>query len=432
MQKIINVCKRIEGHGTVEIYLQNDQISNISFNLSVFRGFENILLNKELLDIPKIASRICGLCHSSQTIASCKAIESLYNIQPSRESILLRRILMIGELIKSHSIHQFLQSLADLLYIFEYKTKQPSPYDLLQFDYELATKFYELINIGNEIDRIFGGRSIHLITPYPGGIIYSHSQNNIKLAKKYIEKAIENLEYIIERYIKLFAPLSPPEIFNIPNPIYMSLHDNESYDRYRGNIGINYEDSQKLNFSVENYSTYFDKDPVLRGINFLNEEIVLVGPLARYHNIKRYALDEVKSMLKAFDNTWKQNILFSNFLKLIEMYVEAKECLNILDDSILNTNEKSNIGIHVQKEEGIGVVEAPRGILIHDYHLNSEQNIDEVKLFIATEINIPLINTMLMNFSKDLYDKTGDIDLLKQKAQMIIRAFDPCISCATH
>jgi coenzyme F420-reducing hydrogenase alpha subunit len=276
MQKIVTVCKRIEGHGNVEIYLQNDQVSNISFNLSIFRGFENILKNKELLDVPLLASRICGLCHSSQIIASCKAIESLYNIQPSKRSILLRRLLMAGELIKSHSIHQFLQSLPDLLYIFKHKSTPPSHYDLIQFDYELATKFYELINIGNEIDRIFGGRSIHVITTFPGGVNYSYSQNDNKLAKKYIQKAIENLEYIIERYIKLFASTSPPDIFNISRPIYMSLHDNESYDRYRGNIGINYENNKKLNFSVENYPTYFDKDPELRGINFLNEEIVLV------------------------------------------------------------------------------------------------------------------------------------------------------------
>jgi coenzyme F420-reducing hydrogenase alpha subunit len=137
-------------------------------------------------------------------------------------------------------------------------------------------------------------------------------------------------------------------------------------------------------------------------------------------------------MLRAFDHTWKENILFSNFLKLIEMYIESRHCLDILDDPILSAKEEINMNLSIQKEEGIGVVEAPRGTLIHNYHLNSEHNIDEVKLFIATEINIPLINAMLMNFSKELYDKTGDIDLIKQKAQMIIRAFDPCISCATH
>src|SRR4030042_581281 len=111
------MCTRIEGHGEVEIYLanQNEEISYVEFVLDAYRGFENILLKKNLLDIPKIASRICGLCHASQAISSCKAIEAVYDIEPSEQSILLRRLLMTGEMIKSHSMHIFFQSLPDLL-----------------------------------------------------------------------------------------------------------------------------------------------------------------------------------------------------------------------------------------------------------------------------------------------------------------------------
>jgi len=114
------------------------------------------------------------------------------------------------------------------------------------------------------------------------------------------------------------------------------------------------------------------------------------------------------------------------------MYVEAEQCLAFLEDPLLKNNEAINLEFTIQNSEGIGIVEAPRGTLIHHYHLNSEHELEEVKLFIATEINIPLINQMLTDFSIDMYDRTGDMELINQNAQMIIRAFDPCISCATH
>ncbi|TXT63901.1 MAG: putative F420-nonreducing hydrogenase [Promethearchaeota archaeon] len=432
MQKVVELCKRVEGHGKIDIYLQNDIISEINFDLAAYRGFESILKNKDLLDIPRIASRICGLCHASQSIASCKAIESIFGVRPTEKSILLRRLLMIGELIKSHSMHFFFQAFPDLLYLFGYKTKPPQPNELIQFDADLTTKFYELIKIGNDIDRLFGGRSIHLVTTIPGSTIHSKTLKNIKISSKYLQKAEENLNYIIDRFIKLFSKFSPPNFLDLHNPIYMSLNNNESYDRYDGNLKMDYGDNKIVKFFVENYLTYFDKDPELRGINFRNDERVIVGPIARYNNTKNFVQEKYRSGINKFDNTWIHNGLFSNFLRLLEMAHEVERALDIMNDPILKKQEDYEIPKNIQKKDGIGIVEAPRGILLHHYHLDKNDNVDKVKLFIATEINIPSINKILMDFSKELYNKTGDINLIKEKAQIIIRSFDPCIACASH
>jgi len=431
MQKVIEVCKRVEGHGEIDIYLQKDRISEINFNLAAYRGFENILRKKDLLDIPRIASRICGLCHASQSIASCKAIEDIYKLEPTEKSISLRRLLMIGELLKSHSMHFFFQEFPDLLYLFGYKTIPPETQSLIQFDPDLTTKFFELIKIGNDIDRLFGGRSIHLITTIPGSTIHNDILKNIKIAYKYLQKAEENLDYIIHRFSKLFAQFSPPNYLNISDPIFLSLHNNEKYDRYDGNLKLDYGDEKKVNFFVENYSTYFDKDPELRGINFQNDEKVIVGPFARWRNTTDFIQEKYESEMKKFDHQWKRNILFTNFLRLIEMAHEINRGIEIINDPVLKKEEMYKLPTKIKKD-GIGIVEAPRGTLLHHYRLNENNKVKLVKLFIATEINIPIINKMLLNFSKDLYDKTGDIDLIKEKAQVIIRAFDPCIACATH
>lgn len=147
MEKVVDVCSRIEGHAEINIFLNNEQINFLKLDTTVFRGFETILRGKKLNDIPKIVSRICGLCHASQTIASCKAIENLYDVSPTPQAILLRKLLLSSELIKSHSMHYFFQTLPDLLNIFKLWKDSNEPYAILQFDPQTTTIIYDLIKL---------------------------------------------------------------------------------------------------------------------------------------------------------------------------------------------------------------------------------------------------------------------------------------------
>ncbi|MFX1446374.1 MAG: nickel-dependent hydrogenase large subunit [Promethearchaeota archaeon] len=433
MLKVVEVCSRVEGHGNVNLFINNqkDEISHVDFEIRAYRGFEDILIGKKLIDIPKITSRICGLCHASQSIVSCKTIESIYDIGPSERSILLRRLLLAGELIKSHSMHFFFQSFPDLLKIFNIKQKIPSLYELINYNPQLTTNFYELIKIGNDINKIFGARSVHLISPIPGGMVYTPSRKNINITRKYVQKAIINLEWIIEKFIELFSTQTPPIDFELPNLTYFGLHNNGSYDRYSGILGMKQNSMKAVNFLAKDYSTYFDKDPGLRGINFENEENILVGPFARNKLIERYPSDEVSNYFSYFDKQWHNNLLFTNFIRLIEMYVDSQQILEILDDPNLGNKEILPVLNSKKHNEGIGVVEAPRGTLMHHYYIKENDIIAKVKLFIATEINIPLINEMITQYAQKLYEKQ-DINAVKEEIQVMIRAFDPCISCATH
>ncbi|MFX1321284.1 MAG: nickel-dependent hydrogenase large subunit [Promethearchaeota archaeon] len=404
----------------------------MEFEILAFRGFENILIGKKLSDVPKIISRICGLCHASQTIVSCKSIEEMYKIKVNRQSILIRRLLMSGELLKSHTMHYFFQSLPDLLNIFDIYKKPLDVNDLIKFHPQLTSHIYDIIKIGNDIDYLFGGRSVHTITPIPGGTVYRPSQNKKNIIKKYFLKVLNNLEWIIENYIDLFSKFNPPESFIIPNVNFLSLNNNRSYDRYDGIITIKKDLAKRQDFRLEEYFNYFDKDPTIRGIDFADKNHnFLVGPISRNQVVESYGSDGISEYLSLFDNKWRNNILYAPFLRLIEMYVESQNSLKILEEPILKStiplpNLKSIIS-----REGIGVVEAPRGLLIHHYRINNKNVLEEAKLFIATEINIPLINEMISNYARKLYEKE-DLNTVKKEIQKIIRAFDPCISCATH
>ncbi len=432
MQKVIDVCTRVEGHGNVKIFIQNDEISNVEFEILAFRGFENILIGKKLSDVPKIVSRICGLCHASQTIVSCKSIEDMYNIKANHQSVLIRRLLMAGELLKSHSMHYFFQSFPDLLNIFNIYTKPIDIYDLIKYNPQLTSHIYDIIKIGNNIDKIFGGRSIHTITPIPGGVIYRPSRKRKNIAEKCFAKVISNLEWIMENFIDLFSEFTPPEDFMLPNVKFLSLNNNRSYDRYDGILTMKKGLTKYQDFRLEEYLNYFDKDPTMWGIDFVDKnQNYLVGPISRNQIVETYGLDEISGYLNLFDKKWRNNILFANFLRLLEMFVESQNSLKILKDPILKSTIPLPNFSSIISREGIGVVEAPRGTLIHHYRINKRNILEEAKLFIATEINIPLINEMISNYARKLYEKE-DIHSVKKKIQKIIRAFDPCISCATH
>lgn len=433
MEKVIELCNRIEGNGKINYFLKNDEIVHVEFELPALKGFENILIGKKLMDIPRIVSRICGLCHASQTIASCKAIEEIYGVEPSYQAMIIRKVLMTAELIKSHIIHFFFQSLPDLLELLRNEKKIIDVINLIHFDPQLTSCVYDLIKAGTEICNIFGGRIIHLITATPGGMVYNPSKNKILLVKRYLQKALININYILHKFVDLFSEKQPPEDFDLPPVNMIGMLNKGQYDRYYGIIHIKQLDADEIEFDTLNYENYFTKDINLFGIKFLKNDFkpMLTGPWSRYNLSRSNGNSMYNSLLKQFDMRWKKNILFVYFLQLLEINYEIKNSLDMLEHHGLE-NQKSLPKLNkIVNDNGIGNVEAPRGILLHHYHLNKSNHVDSVKLISPTEINFPLLNESIKKYAQKLYKKE-DITNLNRKVQCLVRTFDPCIACATH
>ena len=273
-----------------------------------------------------------------------------------------------------------------------------------------------------------------MITPIPGGLIYLPSRKNISIARKYFQRAIINLEWIIEKFIDVFSNLAPPKEYDLPNVMYMGLNNFGNFDRYRGTLKIKENERNSIEFEEKNYSSYFEKDINLRGIDFHFDKSkrFLVGPISRYKITENYEIDNINTYLEYFDKSWQNGILFANFLRLLEMYYESQQGLKILEEPVLNRRTLLPSLNSLKNSEGIGVIEAPRGMLLHHYCVNDNNLIKKAKIFIPTEINISIINDIITKFAQELYNKTGDINLVKKKIQTVIRAFDPCISCVAH
>lgn len=434
MKTTVAMCTRVEGHGDIKIFFQKNDISNINFEIPTVRGFENILLNKKLIDVPRIVSRVCGLCYASQTIASCKAIENIFEIEPSYQSIQLRRLLMIGELINSHSFHFFFQAFPDLFVLLKGYEKPLSLEELIRYDPQMTGYMFDLIKTGKELVNIFGGRYTHPITPIVGGMANAPPKKSIGVARKYIQKVIENTKWIIEKYQEFIANTTPPDEFNLENQVFLGIQNKGVYNNYLGMLRLKQNGEMLADFPFNDYSQYIDRDRNLPGIytHINGEQRLLVGPLARYNVIDDYGISDLDPYLEIIDKSWQKNLLISNYLRLLEILLVSYEGLKILEDSKLTNPIEIQPQTTLRNPEGIGVVEAPRGTLIHHYQANNKLVLEQVKLLVATEINIPTINAHLTKQGQKFYQMSQDLEKVKRQAQMIVRSFDPCISCATH
>jgi coenzyme F420-reducing hydrogenase alpha subunit len=433
MDKIIETCTRLEGHGNLNFIFKSEELTHTEFSFSLYRGFENLLIGKKLSDLPKIVSRVCGLCYSSQTIASCKAIEDIYGIEPSIKSIILRRILMTAELIRSHLLHFFYQTFPDLLHIFNIAKNINNPYAVFNYNDQFTTNVYNLLKISSDINRLIGGRVTHPITVIPGGIVNNPRKNELLIIQKQLKRARDYARNLIDFACNLFSKEAPPKEFEISDTYLLGLSNEDFYSRYEGNIIIKNLASKSQIFEPSRYKEIFDKSPELYGINFrdITANQVLTGPYARFQIKNTYAYDVISEYVTQFENSWKNNLLFINFLQLFEVFIEIIRSIELLPDDFINSKWAITPLKTIKKKEGIGLVEAPRGLLLHHYQINDHEQIKSAKLFIATEFNLPIINEMIAKYARELFSKQ-DINTVKEKVQMMVRCFDPCISCLSH
>lgn len=434
MKKTVSVACRVEGHGEINYFMADDQIHSVYFEISGIRGFENILKGKKLEDVPKIIPRICGLCSASQTTVSIKTIEDIFGIKPSEETNRLRQLLMIGDHIKSHITHIFFQSFPDLLYILKDEKNYQGPNSIIKYDPEITSNMFDLIKNSKNIVNTLGGRSLHSVTPAIGGFYYYPNKKNMDNVKKSFEKSIENLKSVIDKFTGLFMNSgAPSEYLSFENPVFMSLQNKNAYDIYEGNLRIQNNGDILKEFTPHQYEKYIYREGAAGVyLDYEGEKTLMVGPIARYKTVKKYGDEEVDQYLEYFNKPWETNLLSANFLGLLELLYLSKKCISMIETSDL-TNPKGvpREGIS-NKGFGIGAVEAPRGTLIHHYEVDDNNLIKRARLYIPTEMNIPTMNKLLTSFCKKFYGETQDLELMKKYAQMIVRAFDPCISCATH
>jgi F420-non-reducing hydrogenase large subunit len=398
-----------------------------------YRGIEKILIGKKISEIPSLVSKVCGFCAAAHMVASCKAFEKALDIEPTYASTLMRQLVMIGETITNHMIHFTYMALPDLLNLASGSQEN----DIILDQSEILVKSSKLIKIGKNLIEIVGGRSVQPVSIIVAGYSKSLTDKEITVLKKSLKSGITTAKFFLNLVQDIFEKIdSTIKMFDLQNPLFMGFQKDGIYSLYDGILKITNDERETLaTFNVNDYDEYIVDNRInasnLTPSRTLKKELnLLVGPLARYHVINEYGVYEVHEILKDFQK-WDQNILFSNALRLIEVLVCLYKGLVILDNKELSKEPVFSSYSKIKHENVFSAVEAPRGTLIHNYKVNENLVVDGARIYVPTELNSFSIHEVLNRTCKMEFSKNNSLETVQETAQIVLRSFDPCISCSS-
>ena len=447
-QKItIEPVTRIEGHAKVTINMNaNGTVDHAYLHINEFRGFEKFCEGRMVFEMPLITPRICGICPVSHHLASAKAADLVLGCPPPRPANLLRELMHMGQIIQSHGMHFFELAGPDLLLGFDADPAIRNVVGLIQANPGLTLKAVNLRKFGQEIIQTLGGRRIHPNFAVPGGVNKALQPADRDTILAGYNDAIATLKVGLG-IMKDWAERNMEDInkFAVFATGYMGLTTPDNgLELYDGTIRLVDRAGQPLeNFPVTDYLDYiaehvenwsYLKFPYYKKLGW-PQGVYRVGPLGRLNTAEKIDTPMANEELKVFKafNPGKpvENTLYYHYARLVEaLFATERVAVLLADPDILSTeirNTRQNI-----TGAGVGVIEAPRGTLIHDYKTDENGKVLKVNLIVSTGHNNWAMSEAVDSVAKT-YIKGPDVkEGMLNRVEAAIRAYDPCLSCSTH
>jgi sulfhydrogenase subunit alpha len=411
---------RVEGHGDIVVDVKNGEIKTCQFEVvEAPRFFEAFVRGRPYYELSHITSRICGICSVGHATASLRATEKALGVEPSEQTVLLRKLNFHGEIIDSHVLHTYYLVAPDFF-------GAPSVIPLAATHTDVVLRALRIKKLAGDLCKMVAGRHTHPIAMAVGGFTYLPSEAELRDMKAQLEEARADMD----ETIALFSTLPWPEFERETE--YVSLKKDEEYAFIDGVVvttdGFSYpiEDYRKVTnewcvpFSTAKWAKH-------------NRDSYMVGALARFNN----NYDQLHPKAKeAAEKLGMKPIVTNSFLN---SGAQAVEMVHSLEDSIEIIDTLLTRGIQPETPpevklngggEGVGSCDVPRGILFHNYVYDGDGICVEANCIIPTNQNWANVNADLKAFLPQILDKPQDeIRLL---LEMLVRAYDPCISCSTH
>lgn len=447
---VIDPVSRVEGHGKVTLLLdENNQVKQARLHIVEFRGFEKFIQGRPYWELPVLVQRLCGICPVSHHLAAAKAIDQLVGVDPHNLPVTadkLRRLLHFGQVLQSHALHFFHLSSPDLLFGFESEIGKRHVLAVLNQYPDIAIQGVRLRKYGQEVIRMVTGKRVHGTAALPGGM-------NKSLTKQERDYLLEDIDQIIEwslSAVVLIAKIHSSQQafydeFATIRSNYLSLvQANGALELYHG--GIRAKDPQGRTLVDQfNYGEYtsliheevrswsYMKFPYLTTLG-KEQGWYRVGPLARINNcdfIDTPHAEAARVSFKAhFNELMVHSTLGFHWARLIEVLHCAERIKELLHDSdILGTELVAQAE---KRYEGIGVIEAPRGTLFHHYQVDENDIVTKANLIVSTTSNNTAMNESVRQVAAEYLSGQELTEPLLNNIEVAIRAYDPCLSCATH
>lgn len=443
----ISPVTRIEGHARVTIFLNDEgKVDEAYLHIDQFRGFEKFSEGRYFAEMPIITPRICGICPVSHHLASAKATDDILGVDIPRPAKLLRELIHMGQIIQSHSMHFFELAGPDLILGWDADPRIRNVAGLIQANPELALKAVKLRKFGQKIIELVAGRRIHPTFAIPGGVnqafdpksrdeilkgideMISYVEDGISIATKYIE---DNKEVCDK-----FASFPTGYMGLVKEDGSLELYDGKiRFMDKDGNVVKDFKDKYYLKYigeRVEDWS--YLKFPYYKPLGW-PEGVYRVGPLGRLNVVDKIstpiANEHLKNFKKINDGKPVEGSLYFHYARLIEAIYGLERAREILEDPECLSKDVLLSG-KVSNEEGIGVIEAPRGTLIHHYWVDEKGTIEKVNLIVATGHNNWAMSKSVENVAKGFIDGKNLTEGMLNRVEGAIRCYDPCLSCSTH
>jgi len=451
MKVSIDPITRLEGHGRIEIFL-NDKgnVDRAYMQIPELRGFEQFCRGRKAEDMPIITARICGVCPEAHHVAAAKALDRAFHAEPPETAKKLRELLYNAYYFYDHCLHLYYLGGIDVL-LGDVPKEERNVIGLIRkFGLEVGEEVIKHRRYAMEIVKTLGGREIHPVSSIPGGVSKGLTAEERADIEKKAEECIDFATTTMNIFKEVFGSKRWNEMLGLDSmqTYYMGMVDKKNRaNYYDGDIRVVSPDGKEfakikpddifkyVEETVEEWT--YVKFPYLKKVGWkgftdgMESGIYRVGPLGRLNVADGM---NTKLAMKEFTEFKKNGPVHETFgyyqARLIEMLNAAERMYELSRDSgITGTDLRTMPG---EPGDGIGVVEAARGTLIHHYKLDKNGLVEEVNLIVATTNNNAAINMSVANAARKVIKKGKVDDILLNKVESAFRCYDPCLACASH
>jgi NAD-reducing hydrogenase large subunit len=446
---LIDPVTRIEGHAKISIFLDDaGNVSDAEFHVVEFRGFEKFCEGRPYSEMPGITPRICGICPVSHLLAAAKAGDAIMAVSIPPAADKLRRLMNLGQIIQSHALSFFHLSAPDFLLGWDTPQAKRNVFGLIASNADLARAGIRLRQFGQEIIQTLGGQKIHPAWAVPGGVRSALTEEGRTRIRAWLPEAYATSKTALDLFKKVLeSHKKEVQIFgNFPS-LFMGLVDADGgwehhggklrFTDSSGSIIADQLDPQKyyeyIGESVQT-SSYL-KSPYYSPLGF-PDGMYRVGPLARLNVAEQMGTPKADAELKKFKKlTRGRNAVTSSFhyhyARLIEILTSIERVEAYMDDpELMSEDLRADAGINSLR--GVGVSEAPRGTLFHDYTVDRDGLLKKVNLIVATGQNNLAMNQTVAQIARYYVRGNKIQEPMLNRVEHGIRCYDPCLSCSTH
>ncbi len=457
---VIEPFTRLEGHGRIDIFLDDaGDVANAYLRVPELRGFEKFCEGRPVEELPRITPRICGVCPSAHHLASTKAVDAVFHVDPPQVAKKIRELYYCAHMVHSHIAHFYALAAPDFVLG---PTSDPAQRNILgviaKVGVDIGLQVIKTRADAQHIQEVIGGKATHSVCGLPGGVskaITEEERSDFEdKAKKMVEFSKFSLKLFSDVVLsnKEYVDIILGDVYYMTSYYMGMVDDNNKVNFYDGDIRVvDPEGKEVVKFKPADYLdiiaehtepwTYL-KFPFLKKIGWkglvygMDSGVYRVAPLARLNVADGMATPlaqaEYEKMYSTLGGKPAHHTLANHWARLIELQYAAERLLELCQDKEITDPNVRTLPT-ATPTEGVGVVEAPRGTLFHHYQTDANGMVKKVNLIVATGNNNAAMCISIKKAAQGLI-KAGNVatEGILNMVEMAYRAYDPCIACATH